>query len=98
MAKARILVVCGFGVGSSMILKMKIEEVLKRHGLEADVATADMGTAASEPCDLLFTSKELGNELAGLIKAPVIAIANFIDRKEIEEKGLTLLEKVCRGE
>ncbi|TCL71580.1 PTS system IIB component (L-Asc family) [Hydrogenispora ethanolica] len=96
MPKAKILAVCGFGVGSSMILKMKIDEVLKSHGLSAEVFTTDVGTAASTPCDLIFTSKELEANIRSKAKVPVIAITNFINKQEIEEKGLTLLEQICR--
>ena len=33
----RIQTVCGFGCGSSLFLKMKVEEVLKEHNLEAEI-------------------------------------------------------------
>jgi PTS system ascorbate-specific IIB component len=79
-----------------MILKMKIDEVLKQHGLEAEVFTTDVGTAASTPCDLVFTSKELESSIRSKVKVPVVAIINFINRKEIEEKGLAILEQLCR--
>lgn len=97
MPKPKIMTVCGFGVGSSMILKMKVDEVLKQHGLEAEVFTGDVGTAASTPCDLIFTSKELEKSISSKVKVPVIAITNFINRKEIEEKGLAVLEQLCRA-
>ena len=47
MKKLKILAVCGFGVGSSMILKMKVEEVLKENQVNADVFTTDVGSATS---------------------------------------------------
>ena len=37
----RIMVVCGFGLGSSMILKLKLDEVLKDGGVSATTFTAD---------------------------------------------------------
>lgn len=94
MARVKILAVCGFGVGSSMILKMKIEEVLKANGLEAEVFTTDVSSATSTPCDIIFTSKELEKSITGKVNVPVIAIKNFIDKKEIEEKGLKILKEI----
>lgn len=94
MKKLKILAVCGFGVGSSMILKMKIEEVIKEHGIEAEVVTTDVGTATSVICDVIFTSKELESNIRKSAKVPVIAIKNFIDKKEIAEKGLEVLRKL----
>jgi ascorbate PTS system EIIB component len=96
MPRAKILAVCGFGVGSSMVLKMRIDDVLKQHDLTAEVSTADVGTAASTPCDLIFTSKELETSIRSKVKVPVVSIVNFINKKEIEEKGLAFLEELCR--
>lgn len=95
MKKINIMAVCGFGVGSSMILKMKIEEVVKNNGLDANVFTADIGTAAGTPCDVIFTSNELADTLRRQVKVPIIAITNFINKNEIEEKGLPVLRQLC---
>lgn len=94
MKRLKILAVCGFGVGSSMILKMKIEEVIKEHGIKAEVVTTDVGTATSVVCDVIFTSKELESNIRENAKVPVVAIKNFIDKKEIAEKGLEVLQKL----
>lgn len=88
MKKIKILAVCGFGVGSSMVLKMKIEDLMKQHQIPAEVCTTDVSTAASEPCDIIFTSKEIGRQIAGRVKVPMIEIQNFLNVKELEEKGL----------
>ncbi|SHK29317.1 PTS system IIB component, L-Asc family [Anaerobranca californiensis DSM 14826] len=90
----KILAVCGFGVGSSMILKMKIDEVLKENNIKADVFTTDVGTATSTPCDVIFTSSELGETFKGKVSVPVVVINNFINKKEIEEKGLSVIKEL----
>lgn len=92
MKKLKILAVCGFGVGSSMILKMKIEEVLKENQIKANVFTTDVGSATSTPADIIFTSKELEKGIKEKVDIPVIAIKNFINKKEIEEKGLDVVK------
>ncbi len=63
MAKVKIMTVCGFGLGSSMVLKMNLDGVLKDLGIQADVFTGDVGSAQSTPADYIFTSKELGEKL-----------------------------------
>lgn len=95
MKKVDVMAVCGFGVGSSMILKMKIDEVAKSNGLSVNVFTADIGSAAGTPCDVIFTSNELGEGLKKQAKVPVVVITNFINKKEIEEKGLPILKELC---
>ena len=92
MAKLKIIAVCGFGVGSSMLLRMKVEEVLKRHDIAAKVETADVGSASSTPCDVIFTSYELGEKMKNQTKTPIVMIKNFMDTNEIEEAGLEVIK------
>ena len=92
MKKLKIIAVCGFGLGSSMLLKMKIDEVLKKHGISASTETNDVGSAASANCDFIFTSYELGEKLKDSAKAPVIMIKSFLDTAEIEAAGLPAIQ------
>ena len=92
--KLKIIAVCGFGVGSSMMLKMKVDEMLKKNGINVYAETADVGSATSVPCDIIFTSKELAPKLTEKVKVPVIAITNFLSVQEIEEKGLEVVKKL----
>ncbi len=59
MKKPDIMVVCAFGLGSSMILKLTVDKVLKAEGLEASLFCADESTAKGHKYDLVFTSKEM---------------------------------------
>ena len=66
----KILAVCGMGFGSSMMLKMTLEKVLKEKGIRADVQTADFSTAGSESADLIFTNEEFGRSGPNLCRRP----------------------------
>jgi PTS system ascorbate-specific IIB component len=81
------MVVCGFGLGSSMILKLKLDEVLKDHELKVDTFCADAMTAIGERYDLVFTSQDLVSKFEKAGK-PYVVITNFLSKEEIEEKGL----------
>ncbi len=81
----KILAVCGMGFGSSMMLKMTVELVLKELNLVADVETADFSTAASLPADLIVTNADFAKQLDDGSK-PVIAIDNIADSQEVKEK------------
>lgn len=97
MAKRlRVMAVCGFGVGTSMVLKMKLEEVFGVHGIQAEYFTADATTASSEPCDVIFTSNELARTL-NRPEVPVVVIDNFLNSREIEEKGLPVLRSLLES-
>ena len=94
MAKLKIIAVCGFGVGSSMLLRMKVEEVLKKHDIAANVETCDVGSAPSAPCDVIFTSYELGEKMKNQTKTPIVMVKNFMDTNEIEEAGIEVVKRL----
>lgn len=80
----KFLAVCGFGVGSSMILRMSIEKVCKELNLDAEVENTDISSAHSAQCDAIFTSAELQAELqsSGI---PVYPIKKYMDLAEVKE-------------
>ena len=88
MGMIKIQAVCGFGCGSSLFLKMKIQEVLKENDLEAEIFCGDVGTCTSTPCDVIFTSEELAARVAERSTVPVVTICNFVNKKEVTEKTL----------
>lgn len=79
----KILAVCGFGVGSSMVLKMSIDKVVKELGLKATVENTDLSTAKATPADIYFTSNELLTELKSSVKSPVYPIKKYMDVAEV---------------
>lgn len=79
----KILAVCGFGVGSSMVLKMSIDKVVKELGLKATVENTDLSSAKATPADVYFTSQELLSELKSSVKAPVYPIKKYMDIAEV---------------
>lgn len=92
--KIKVLAVCGFGVGTSLLLKMNIDDVFKKNGIDADVTNADITTAASCPADIIFTSNELYSQLESKVEIPLIKIDNFMNLDEIEEKGIPAIKKL----
>lgn len=94
MRVPRIQCVCGFGCGSSLMLKMAIDEVLKKHGLDADTFTGDVGTCLANPCDAIFISKELGERIADRAEVPIVMIDNFLDSSEVESQTLVFMKSL----
>jgi PTS system ascorbate-specific IIB component len=92
--RLKIVAVCGMGLGSSLILKMNIEKVIKDLNLEADVSTTDISTAKAVigDADVVITSPELAQQI-GDVKAKVVTIKNFVNFNEMKEA----LEKTLKG-
>ena len=82
----KILAVCGFGVGSSLVLRMTVEKVVKELGIDAEVENTDLSTGKATPADVYFTSFELQQELEKTIKAPSYPIKKYMDVNEVREQ------------
>lgn len=92
----KILAVCGFGVGSSMVLKMTVEKVARQLNIDAEVENTDLSTAKAMAADLYFTSEELKDELKNSVSAPVLAIKKYMDAEEVKAQFENYLNE--RGE
>jgi PTS system ascorbate-specific IIB component len=97
MDRIRVLAICGFGVGTSMLLKTKLQSVFDELGVGADVSTSDISSAASTPCDVMFTSAELAESLSAKTTAYVAVINNFVSKPEITQKVKSYLEERKEG-
>ncbi|MET3696254.1 PTS system IIB component (L-Asc family) [Bacillus oleivorans] len=79
----KILCVCGLGQGTSLILRMNVETVLRELGVQADVENTDVSSASSEHPDLIITSNELAHSLEGH-SSKIIIVNNYFDMNEIK--------------
>lgn len=87
-----IVTVCGMGFGTSLILKMAVDEILKKNGITANVEACDLGSVKGKAADLVISTSELEPELKKL-NFNVIFVKNAIDKKDIEEKVLKAIKK-----
>jgi PTS system ascorbate-specific IIB component len=78
----KILCVCGLGQGTSLILRMNVETVLRQMGIQADVENTDVSSASSERPDLIITSNELAESLSGH-SSKILIVNNYFDLNEI---------------
>jgi PTS system ascorbate-specific IIB component len=83
----KIVTICGAGIGSSGILKVNAERVLKRLDIMAEVTAADITTVAwaAEDAQVILTSAEFVDAI-GKTYADVIVIENFFDTEELTRK------------
>ena len=89
----KILCVCGFGLGSSMIAKVNVEEICSDQGVEADVDTCDLGSIAGTNADLYVTTRELFEDFPDKLREKTLCITNFVKKKEIAAELLPWLEE-----
>jgi len=95
MSELKIMTVCGFGLGSSMILKITLDRVLEENNINAETFCADEITAVGENFDIVFTSKEMVHLFENETR-PVIVIDNFLSKNEIRQKGLEIIKQTAK--
>ncbi len=59
----KILVVCGNGLGTSLMMEMAVKEVVKKLGIEAEVDHEDLSSAASSKADIWVAASDIANQL-----------------------------------
>jgi len=88
----KVLAVCGLGMGTSLILRMTVETVFSRLGIDAEVENTDISTARGTDADVIIGQGMHMIELKGL--APVsVTIDDFIDDVALEERLRPALEQ-----
>ncbi len=87
----KILAVCGNGLGSSMILKLKIDSVLKELGIDdAQIGHCDLTSASGEKADIIVVTKDLASNFAD--SRNVISLNSIMSTTELKDKLKNLLE------
>lgn len=81
----KILTVCGVGQGTSLILRMTVEDVLRKMGVQADVENTDVSSAKSIHSDIVVLSQELAGTL-GEVDSKVVIVNNYFDEDEVERE------------
>ncbi|MDV3426748.1 MAG: PTS sugar transporter subunit IIB [Bacillota bacterium] len=88
-----IVTVCGMGMGSSLILKMNIDDILRKNGIDAEVEACDLGSVTGRAVDILVTTNELKSQLEEK-GFNIVYVNNVIDKKAIEEKILAAIKNL----
>lgn len=84
----KVLAACGNGMGSSQIIKMKIEKVFKKLAIPVSIDHMSVGEAKSQASnfDVVFCSAALTDNFKVRGSTKVIGLVNLLSEAEIESK------------
>lgn len=85
----KVLTACGNGMGSSMVIKMKVENALRQLGVTAiESASCSVGEAKGLAAgyDIVVASNHLIGELKERTTGKLIGLDNLMDDNEIKTK------------
>ncbi|MCQ9209285.1 PTS sugar transporter subunit IIB [Granulicatella seriolae] len=89
----KALVACRAGVGSSLMLKIKVQDVITTNNLPIQVEHSSLDGVPGFPGQLIITLVDVADELREKgVKQSVIGVVNIMDKKEILAKLTEFLE------
>lgn len=89
----RIATLCGMGFGTSMMLKLFIEEILKAEGIKAEVIPWDLGSFKGQQADIIVAPVDMESHMKSA-QSRVVLIKNLVDKAEIKEKVLQAIKDI----
>ena len=86
----KIVTVCGLGVGSSLIMKITVDNAMAQLGVKCNIEHWDMGTVKGKECDLIVKTNGFKKQFAD--QDNVVFVENIVDVNEMKKALKTYLE------
>jgi PTS system ascorbate-specific IIB component len=88
----RVATLCGMGFGTSMMLKLFIDEIFKAEGIKAETMPWDLSSFKGQQADIVVAPTDMAMHLKNT-DSKVVLIKNLVDKKEIKEKILQAVKE-----
>jgi ascorbate PTS system EIIB component len=86
------MAVCGTGLGSSFMLEMNIQEILKDLNVKGvEVEHTDLGSATSDSADVFVVARDIAEGAAHLEE--LIVLSSILDKDELQTKLKAALQQ-----
>ncbi|EHD20763.1 MULTISPECIES: PTS sugar transporter subunit IIB [Brenneria] len=83
----KITVVCGNGLGTSLMMEMSIKNIIRDLGVSAEVDHVDLGSAKGTPSDIFVGTKDIAEQLvAQSVSGKIVSLDNMIDKNAMKER------------
>lgn len=81
----KALVACRAGMGSSLLLKIKVDQVISENGFPIETEHGNLDSVSTFNGQLLVTMEDLAEEYKDSVNY-AIGIRNIVDKNEIKNK------------
>lgn len=83
----KITVVCGNGLGTSLMMEMSIKNIVKELGVVAEVDHIDLGSAKGTSSDIFVGTSDIAEQLiAQQVGGKVVSLKNMVDKVAMKER------------
>jgi len=90
----KIATLCGMGFGTSMMLKLTIDDILKAEGESGiQVIPWDLGSFKGQQADIVVAPLDMERHLKDAT-AKVVLVKNLVDKAEIKEKIMAAINEL----
>lgn len=79
------LVLCRTGMGSSMMLRIKLDQVIRENNFPIALEHDVLSTMSSHDQDFVVTMKDLVDELKQMVSCPVYGVVSIMDKGELKK-------------
>ncbi len=83
----KITVVCGNGLGTSLMMEMSIKSIVKDLGVNAEVDHVDLGSAKGTQSDIFVGTSDIAEQLvAQQVGGKIVSLKNMVDKVAMKER------------
>ncbi|MDP2964498.1 MAG: PTS sugar transporter subunit IIB [Pelolinea sp.] len=89
----KIVTLCGFGMGTSLMMKMACDDILNELGVKAQVYPWDlMSFKGGEPVDIIICGDDMEPHLKD-VEATVLLLRDITNNDEMRQKLIPILRE-----
>ena len=92
-----IIAACGNGMGTSMIIKLKVEKIVKELGIsncKVEALSAGQAKGRVVNSDIIICSTHLIDQFNADQKAKIVGVVNLMDENEIRGVLIEVLKEI----
>jgi PTS system ascorbate-specific IIB component len=79
-----ILVVCSSGLGTSLMIRLHLESILRKYGVQVNVQHTDMASLHTFNATIVIGARQIIEAVEQMYPINGVALDNIIDRQYIE--------------
>jgi PTS system ascorbate-specific IIB component len=93
MEEIYIVTVCGHGLGTALVMKMTLFDVLRENSIDARIEVADFGTGFMLPADFFVVTPEMEDKAKATGK-PYALVINVANKDDYRTKVIPRLKEL----
>lgn len=91
----KIMVVCGHGLGTSLMMEMSIKAIVKDLNVDAAVDHIDLGSAKGTDCDIFIGTNDITDQLKSLgVEPKIVSLDNMVDKVAMKDRLSIALQEL----